>query len=91
MDEVVFTGNTGLEFILLLRSYGLEVRDLFVYIDCEGGGVEALERIGVFTHAIWKDSELLYFWKRVGLLSQAKYDLAMAKKEKERQEYCDLL
>jgi orotate phosphoribosyltransferase len=59
VEDVVTSGGALAEAVSALRDGGLVVRHAVCVVDREEGGADALARIGVRLHALFRTSELL--------------------------------
>jgi uridine monophosphate synthetase len=59
LDDLISSGDSKLEAIKPLQQAGLEVNDVVVLIDREGGGREELEARGLTVHSVFKLRDLL--------------------------------
>ena len=59
VEDVVTSGGALAEAVSALREGGLVVRHALCVVDREGGGADALARIGVRLHALFRANELL--------------------------------
>lgn len=59
LDDLISSGDSKLEAVKPLQSAGLEVNDVVVLIDREGGGREELEGRGYNVHSVFKLRDLL--------------------------------
>ena len=59
IEDVVTTGGSVLQTAELLKSQGLQVKDIVVLVDRQQGGKEALMAAGYFLHSIFSLSELI--------------------------------
>jgi uridine monophosphate synthetase len=59
LDDLITTGASKLEAIQPLRDEGLQVRDVAVLIDREGGGREELATEGLTLHSVFRLRELM--------------------------------
>ena len=59
VEDVVTSGGALAEAVVALREEGLMVRQALCVVDREEGGTDALARIGVRLHALFRASELL--------------------------------
>ena len=59
VEDVVTSGGALAESVAVLREEGLVVRHALCVIDREEGGADALARIGVRLHPLFRASELL--------------------------------
>ncbi|MBV9791357.1 MAG: orotate phosphoribosyltransferase, partial [Chloroflexi bacterium] len=59
LDDLISNGDSKLEAVKPLQSAGLEVNDIVVLIDREGGGREELEGRGFNVHSVFKLRDLL--------------------------------
>lgn len=66
IDDLATTAGSKFEAIETLQAAGLEVRDVVVLIDREGGASQALEQRGLRLHAVFALSTLLTYWERTG-------------------------
>ena len=59
LEDVVTSGGALAESVSVLREAGLVVRHAVCVVDREEGGADALARIGVRLHALYRASDLL--------------------------------
>jgi orotate phosphoribosyltransferase len=59
LEDVVTSGGALAESVAVVRDEGLVVRHAICVVDREEGGVDALARLGVRLHALYRASELL--------------------------------
>lgn len=59
LDDLISSGNSKLAAIKPLQAAGLEINDVVVMIDREGGGREELEAMGISVHSVFKLRDLL--------------------------------
>jgi orotate phosphoribosyltransferase len=59
VEDVVTSGGALAETIAVLRDAGLVVRAAVCVVDREEGGTEALERVGVTLHSLFRAGSLL--------------------------------
>ena len=59
VEDVVTSGGALAEAVAAVREAGLVVRHALCVVDREEGGADALARIGVRLHALYRASELL--------------------------------
>ena len=59
VEDVVTSGGALAEAVSALRDGGLVVRHALCVVDREEGGADALARIGVRLHSLFRASELL--------------------------------
>jgi len=59
VEDVVTSGGALAEAVAAVRDAGLVVRHALCVVDREEGGADALARIGVRLHALYRASELL--------------------------------
>ena len=59
LDDLITSGASKFEAIRPLREAGLQVRDVLVLIDREGGGREELARHGLNLHSVFRLRELM--------------------------------
>lgn len=71
VDDLATTGGSKLEAIERLKAEGLEVRDVVVLIDRQGGAQEALAAVGCGLHAVFTLGALLDHWQSRGALDPA--------------------
>ncbi|MFO0749319.1 MAG: orotidine-5'-phosphate decarboxylase [Myxococcota bacterium] len=72
IDDVATRGDSKLEAFAQLESVGLEVKDVVVLIDREGGAREVVEASGKAFHAVFRLSELVARWERSGRIEPAR-------------------
>ncbi|MDA1337517.1 MAG: hypothetical protein O3C23_02005 [bacterium] len=78
IDDLVTKAGSKLKAIETLENGGLVVSDVLVILDREQGGKEELEARGYNLHSIFNLSTLLTWYAGGGLISEEKYDEAMA-------------
>jgi orotate phosphoribosyltransferase len=59
LDDLITTGASKLEAIAPLQAAGLQVEDIVVLIDRQGGGAADLARAGYRLHAVLTLTELI--------------------------------
>ncbi len=59
VEDVVTSGGALAEAVLALREAGLVVRNALCVVDREEGGADALARLGVRLHPLYRAGELL--------------------------------
>ncbi len=69
LDDLATTGGSKLEAAQVLRDQGLQVQDIVVLIDREGGAGVSLAEAGLRFHAIFTLSALLDHWERTGAVA----------------------
>ena len=68
VDDILITGASAMEGSKKLKSVGLNVQDIVVFIDHESGAKEALQENGYLGHAVLtmsETSETLYEARRI--------------------------
>jgi uridine monophosphate synthetase len=70
LDDLITTGESKLETIAPLKDAGLEMEDVVVLIDREGGGQETLAREGVRLHAVLTLRRILDVLAQHGTISE---------------------
>jgi uridine monophosphate synthetase len=73
LDDLITTGASKIEAKDILKSEGLEVRDLVVLIERGSEGRVDMEREGVRLHAFMHVNELFEALKENGRISEAQY------------------
>jgi uridine monophosphate synthetase len=63
VDDLVTTGGSKFEAIARLKEAGLEVKDVAVLIDRQGGAKQELQQAGYRLHAVFTLSQLLDHWE----------------------------
>jgi uridine monophosphate synthetase len=71
LDDLISDGGSKLEALEPLTEAGLEVRDVVVLVDREGGGREALAAAGLTLHSVATLSEIVADLEESGALSAA--------------------
>ncbi len=74
IDDLATTGGSKFEAIERLKAAGLEVHDVVVLIDRQGGAVKDLAEAGYRLHAVFTLSQLIEHWAGEGKLSQQQAD-----------------
>ncbi|HEY44565.1 MAG TPA: orotidine-5'-phosphate decarboxylase [Anaerolineae bacterium] len=74
IDDLVTTGGSKFEGIERLEAAGLEVHDVVVLIDREGGAAQELAEAGYRLHAVYTLSQLIEHWVGVGKVSPQQAD-----------------
>ncbi len=69
VDDLATTGGSKFEAIERLQAVGLQVQDVIVLIDREGGAEQELARSGVKLQTVFRLSDLVNRWERAGLVS----------------------
>jgi orotate phosphoribosyltransferase len=59
LEDVVTSGGALAESVSALREAGLVVRNAVCVVDREEGGADALARLGVRLHSLYRASDLL--------------------------------
>jgi len=59
LEDVVTSGGALAESVSALREAGLVVRNAVCVVDREEGGADALARLGVRLHALYRVGDLL--------------------------------
>lgn len=72
LDDLITTGLSKIEAIDIVRSEGLEVRDLVVLIERGREGRRDMEKAGVQLHAFLQVGEIFDYCERSGLIDRAK-------------------
>jgi len=76
-DDVITSGESGIEAVNKLREGGVIVRDFVVLVDREERGVEAIRNNGCEVHFAYTKSSLLRFYEREGIIDHAAYTKAI--------------
>lgn len=71
LDDLATTGGSKFEAVERLQAAGLEVRDVVVLIDRQGGAAEALAERGLRLHAVLRLTDLLAHWEGKGRIDAA--------------------
>ncbi len=66
VEDVVTTGGAAVDAVRVLRQAGLECRTAVCVIDREEGGVDALARVGVRLHPLFRAAEIAEARKSAG-------------------------
>lgn len=74
VDDVVTEAESKLEAVRAVRYRKGLVWHLGLVLDREEGGIEAMARDGVTTHAVWRSSELYRFFLEDKLIDRSEYD-----------------
>jgi uridine monophosphate synthetase len=74
IDDLATTAGTKFEVIQQLTSAGLEVQDVVVLIDRQGGAAQALAKAGYNFHAFFTLAQMIEFWENSGKLSTQQAD-----------------
>jgi uridine monophosphate synthetase len=74
IDDLATTGGSKFEGIERLEGAGLEVHDVVVLIDREGGAEQELSEAGYRLHAVYTLSQLIEHWTGVGKVSPRQAD-----------------
>jgi uridine monophosphate synthetase len=74
IDDLATTGGSKLEGIERLVAVGLEVYDVVVLIDRQGGAAQGLAEAGYRLHAVYTLSHLIEHWAGVGKISSQQAD-----------------
>jgi uridine monophosphate synthetase len=69
IDDLATTGGSKFEAIERLESVGLQVQDVVVLIDREGGAREALRQRRISLHAVFQLGAMIERWERCGTIS----------------------
>lgn len=78
IDDLATTGGSKFEAIDQLSGEGLQVEDVVVLIDRQGGAREALEARGLRLHAVFRLTALLDHWEARQLISSTDLESARA-------------
>ena len=70
IDDLATTGGSKFEAIERLEGAGLQVKDVVVLIDREGGAREELKKQGVRLHAVLQLGAMIDHWERIGKISK---------------------
>lgn len=85
-DDVITQAYSKQEAIAALGLAGLAVQDIVVFVDHEQGGVEALCRKGVRTHAVWTRTTLVRaLWEERAITHQQYHCVVQHVTERRRQ------
>jgi uridine monophosphate synthetase len=74
IDDLATTGGSKFEAIERLEAAGLEVKDVVVLIDRQGGAAQDLAEAGYRLHAVFTLSQLIEQWAGVGKMSPQQAD-----------------
>ncbi len=74
IDDLVTTGGSKFEAIERLEAAGLEVNDVVVLIDRQGGATQDLTQAGYQLHSVFTLSQLIEHWASAGKVSQQQAD-----------------
>lgn len=74
IDDVITTGGSKFESIDKLKTEGLTVKDIVVFIDREQGGREEVEKRGMRLHSVLKLTEVFTVLRDEGVLNDAQYN-----------------
>ncbi|HEY46441.1 MAG: hypothetical protein AMJ88_01910 [Anaerolineae bacterium SM23_ 63] len=74
IDDLATTGGSKFEAIERLQAAGLEVNDVVVLIDRQGGATQDLAEAGYRLHAVFTLSQLIEHWAGAGKVSQQQAD-----------------
>ncbi|MDP3794552.1 MAG: hypothetical protein Q8R13_01325 [bacterium] len=77
VDDLVTRADSKFEAIAPLKSLGLRVQSVLVFVDREQGGVQVLKREGVRVFAVWTFSQILAFYRSEELATEEDYQRAM--------------
>ncbi|MFQ5922981.1 MAG: orotidine-5'-phosphate decarboxylase [Anaerolineales bacterium] len=83
IDDLATSGGSKLEAVDKLAAAGLEVRDVVVLIDREGGARESLSAAGLQLHSAFALSQLIDHWISSGVVNeglQAKLEEFLARR-----------
>ncbi len=75
VDDILITGRSAMEGAEKLRSAGLKVEDIVVFIDHEQGVRERLQEQGYRSHAVLTLSEIKTTLFRAGRIDEAQFNL----------------
>jgi uridine monophosphate synthetase len=73
VDDILITGKSVMEGSAKLKSAGLKVEDIVVFIDHEQGVKETLQQNGYHGHAVLKISEIAEILYEAGRLSETQF------------------
>jgi orotate phosphoribosyltransferase len=59
VEDVVTSGGAAVEAVAALREHGLECRTAVCVVDREEGGADALARVGVRLHAVFRAADII--------------------------------
>jgi uridine monophosphate synthetase len=65
IDDLVTTGGSKLEAINRLEAVGLNVRDIVVLIDRQGGAAQTLSEAGYHLHAVYMLTDMIKHWEEM--------------------------
>ncbi len=71
LDDLATTGGSKFEAVERLQAADLEVQDVVVLIDRQGGAAEALAARGLRLHAVLRLTDLLAHWEGKGRIDAA--------------------
>lgn len=74
IDDLATTGGSKFEAIERLEAAGLEVHDVVVLIDRQGGATQSLTEAGYQLHAVYTLMQLIEHWVGAGKVSQQQAD-----------------
>jgi uridine monophosphate synthetase len=74
IDDLATTGGSKFEAIERLEAAGLEVNDVVVLIDRQGGAAQDLAEAGYRLHVVFTLSQLIEHWSGVGKVSPQQAD-----------------
>jgi uridine monophosphate synthetase len=74
IDDLVTTGGSKLEAISRLEAVGLNVRDIVVLIDRQGGAPQTLSEAGYQLHAVYTLTDLVKHWEEMGGINKEQAD-----------------
>ncbi|MFH1367322.1 MAG: hypothetical protein ABIH38_05070 [Patescibacteria group bacterium] len=74
IDDMVTKADSKLEAIEALERNQLQVRDILVLVDREGGGVDILNAKEYNIHWVFKFTDLLSLYRKEGLITQKAHE-----------------
>lgn len=75
VDDIMISGNSALEGASKLKSAGLEVKDIVVFIDHEQGVKDRLRAQGYRSHSVMGISQITTTLYRAGRINREQYEL----------------
>ena len=73
VEDILITGKSAIEGAEKIKSAGLEVEDIVVFIDHEGGVKERIKQQGYCAHSVLKISEITETLYEAGKISEEQY------------------